>query len=193
MADITREDTLKLVQQHIHSENLMNHILAVEAVMRYFARQFGEDEELWGNIGLAHDIDYEEKPDEHLQHTRPILEEAGWPEDHIRAVLSHGWTIVTDVEPKTRLEKTLFTIDELTGLVAATAMVRPSKSVLDMKAKSVKKKWKTRAFSAGVDRELIQKGADMLEMELTDVITWTIMGMREAAEEIGLKGTVENA
>jgi putative nucleotidyltransferase with HDIG domain len=184
---------MDLVRRHIKTDNLMTHILAVEAVMRYFARQFGEDEELWGCIGLAHDIDYEEHPEEHLQHTRPILEEAGWPEEYIRAVLSHGWGIVTDVKPETKLEKTLYTIDELTGLVAATALVRPSKSVLDMKAKSVKKKWKSRAFSAGVDREVIQQGADMLGMELSEVITWTIMGMREAADQIGLKGRISSA
>ncbi len=189
MAHITRDEALALLKQHITSPQLIRHALAVEAVMAYFARQFGEDEEFWRVIGLCHDIDYEKYPEEHLAHTREILEEAGWPESYIRAILSHGWSICTDVPPKSKLEMTLFTIDELTGLVAASALVRPSKSILDMNAKSVRKKWNTRAFSAGVDRTIIERGADMLGMDLNEVITWTIMGMRDVADDIGLKGS----
>ena len=188
MQIIDRISAWELLQKHVQSQQLIRHALAVEAAMGYFARQFGEDEQPWRVIGLCHDIDYEQYPDEHLQHAREILQGAGWPEEYIRAVLSHGWSICTDVKPETRLEKTLFTVDELTGLVSASALVRPSKSILDMKAKSVKKKWNTKAFSAGVDRSIIEKGAQMLGMELNEVITWTITGMGEAADELGLRG-----
>jgi len=162
--------------------------LAVEGVMRYFARKRGEDEEKWGVIGLVHDLDYERFPEEHCHKSEEILRENDWPEEYIRAVISHGWGICSDVEPQSELEKALYAIDELTGLVVTTALIRPSKSVLDVGAKSVKKKWKDKRFAAGVDRSIIEKGAQMLGMELTDLITDTIMGMREVADEIGLKG-----
>ncbi len=190
MALITRESAFELLKTHVKSEQLIRHALAVEAAMAYFARQFGDDEQEYRVIALCHDIDYEKYPDEHLARAGDMLKEAGWPEHYIRAVLSHGWSICTDVEPESRLEKTLFTVDELTGLVTASALVRPSKSILDMNAKSVKKKWNTRAFSAGVDRSIIEKGAGMLGMELNEVISWTIFGMREAADELELRGTV---
>ncbi|NQT59916.1 MAG: HDIG domain-containing protein [Bacteroidetes bacterium] len=191
MAEILRPEAWELLQTHVKKEALIRHALSVEAVLRYFATQFGEDEEEWGVIGLCHDIDYEKHPDEHLSHAGGMLREAGWPEHYIRAVVSHGWGICSEVEPKSRLEKTLFTIDELTGLITASALVRPSKSVLDMKVKSVKKKWNVKAFSAGVDRDVITRGAGMLGMELPEVIEWSIMGMRTVAEAIGLKGAVE--
>jgi putative nucleotidyltransferase with HDIG domain len=184
----TREEAFALLKQYNQSESLIKHALAVEGVMRYFARHRGEDEEKWGTIGLIHDLDYEQFPDQHCKKTEEILRENNWPEEYIRAVVSHGWGICTDVKPETELEKVLFTIDELTGLVVTTALVRPSKSVLDVKPKSVKKKWKDKRFAAGVNRSIIEKGAEMLEMELTDVINDTIMGMREVAEAIGLKG-----
>jgi len=139
-------------------------------------------------VGLIHDLDYEKFPDQHCKKTEAILRENSWPEDLIRAVVSHGWGICSEVEPTTRMEKVLFAIDELTGLVATSALVRPTKSVMDMKAKSVKKKWKDKRFAAGVDRSIIQKGADMLGVELGDLITDTIMGMREVADTIGLRG-----
>ena len=191
MAEIVRQEAWEFLQKHVKKEALIRHALSVEAVMRYFANQFGEDEEAWGVIGLCHDIDYEKHPEEHLDFAAEMLREANWPEAYIRAVLSHGWGICSDIEPLTKLEKTLFTIDELTGLITASALVRPSKSVLDMKVKSVKKKWKVKAFSAGVNREVITKGAEMLEMELSQVIEWSIMGMRTVAEAIGLKGSSE--
>ncbi|MDA3834885.1 MAG: HDIG domain-containing protein [Spirochaetales bacterium] len=191
MQEITREDGWKLLKRYVSSPNLIQQALAVEAVMRYFAGKFDEDVELWGVIGLCHDIDYEQYPDEHCSKAVDLLSEAGWPEEYIRAVQSHGWGICSDVEPLSRMEKTLFTIDELTGLVAATALVRPSKSILDMHAKSVKKKWKAKAFSAGVDREIIEKGAKMLEMEISEEIEWTILGMRPAAEALDLAGSPE--
>ena len=186
----TREQALNLLKIYNKNENLIKHALAVEGVMRYFARKREGNEEKWGIIGLIHDLDYEQFPEEHCRKTEEILKENNWPQEYIRAVVSHGWGICSDVEPKTELEKVLYAIDELTGLVVTTALVRPSKSVMDLKAKSVKKKWKDKRFAAGVDRSIIDKGAQMLSMERTELITDTIMGMREVAEEIGLKGVV---
>ena len=183
----TREDALKLLTTYNKSESLIKHAIAVEGVMRYIARKRGEDEEKWGVIGLIHDLDYEQFPDRHCRKTEEILRDMGWPEEYIRAAISHGWGICVDVEPKTDLEKVLYAIDELTGLVVTSALVRPSKSVMDLTTKSVKKKWKDKRFAAGVDRSIIEKGAEMLGLDLTELITDTIMGMREVAEEIGLK------
>ncbi|WP_458775732.1 HD domain-containing protein [Desulforhopalus sp. 52FAK] len=187
----TRDEAFALLQQYNSSDSLIRHGLAVEGVMRYFASKRAEDAEKWGIIGLIHDLDYEQFPDEHCTKTASILKENNWPEEYIRAVVSHGWGICSDVEPKSEMEKVLYAIDELTGLVATSALVRPSKSVLDIKAKSVKKKWKDKRFAAGVDRSIIEKGAEMLDVEISELITDTIMGMREVADEIGLKGTVE--
>ena len=187
----TREEALALLKQYNKNESLIKHALAVEGVMRYMARKRGEDEEKWGVIGLIHDLDYEQFPDQHCKKTEVILKENNWPEEFIRAVVSHGWGICSDVKPESDMEKVLYAIDELTGLVVTSALVRPSKSVMDMKAKSVKKKWKQKQFAAGVDRSIIEKGAEMLGVELSELITDTIMGMREVAEEIGLKGNVE--
>jgi len=184
----TREEAYKLFTQYNQNDSLIKHALAVEGVMRYFARKRGEDEEKWGIIGLVHDLDYGQFPEEHCRKSEEILRENNWPEEYIRAVVSHGWGICSDVEPQTELEKVLYAIDELTGLVVTTALVRPSKSVLDVKTKSVKKKWKDKRFAAGVDRSIIEKGAQMLGVEITDLITDTIKGMQEVAEEIGLKG-----
>lgn len=181
-----REEAYDLLLEYNKSDSLIKHALAVEGVMRYFARKRGEDEEKWGIIGLVHDLDYEQFPEEHCRKSEEILRENGWPEDYIRAVISHGWGLCVDVEPQTDLEKVLYAIDELTGLVVTAALVRPSKSVMDLKAKSVKKKWKNKRFAAGVDRSIIVKGAEMLGIEITELITDTIMGMREVAEEIGL-------
>jgi putative nucleotidyltransferase with HDIG domain len=186
----TREAALALLKKYNQNESLIKHALAVEGVMRYIARKRGEDEEKWGTIGLIHDLDYEQFPDQHCKKTEEILRENDWPEEYIRAAISHGWGICTDVKPESELEKVLYTIDELTGLVVTTALVRPSKSVMDVKTKSVKKKWKDKRFAAGVDRTIIEKGAGMLGIELSDMINDTIMGMREVAEDIGLKGSV---
>ena len=184
----TREEAYQLLTEYNKSDSLIKHALAVEGVMRYFARKRGEDEEKWGVIGLVHDLDYEQFPEEHCHKSEEILKEKGWPEEYIRAVISHGWGLCSEVEPQTELEKVLYAIDELTGLVVTTALVRPSKSVMDVKVKSVKKKWKDKRFAAGVDRSIIEKGAQMLGMELSDIIADTIAGMQEVAEEIGLKG-----
>ena len=188
----TRQEALALWKQYNESESLFAHALSVEAVMRHFAGIYAPDEvERWGVVGLIHDLDYEKYPQEHCRMTEKILQENGWPEKDIRAVLSHGYGLCTDVEPVEDIEKVLYTIDELTGLVAATALMRPSKSVLDLEPKSVKKKWKQKGFAAGVDREIIAKGAERLGMSIDDVIRETILGMRTVAEEIGLKGNTE--
>lgn len=186
----TRAETLALLKTYNQSESLIRHALAVEGVMRYMARKYGEDEDTWGVVGLIHDLDYEQFPDQHCHKTEAILKENNWPDHLIRAVISHGWGICTDVKPESRMEQVLFAIDELTGLVATSALVRPTKSVLDMQTKSVKKKWKDKRFAAGVDRSIIERGADLLGVELGDLINDTIMGMREVADEIGLKGEV---
>ena len=187
-AQPTREEAFQLLKEYNQSDSLIKHALAVEGVMRYIARKRGEDEDKWGIIGLVHDLDYEKYPEEHCRKSEEILKAHHWPEEYVRAVISHGYGICTDTVPQTDLEKVLFAIDELTGLVVTTALVRPSKSVLDLNAKSVKKKWKDKRFAAGVDRSIIERGADMLGVELSELITDTIMGMREVAEEIGLKG-----
>jgi putative nucleotidyltransferase with HDIG domain len=191
MSDLpAREEAVKLFKQYNETESLYKHALSVEAVMRHFAKKYGEDEEYWSQVGLLHDLDYEKYPEEHCDMTARILRENNYPDEFIRAVLSHGFEICTDVEPHHTMEKVLYATDELTGLITATALVRPSRSVLDMKAKSVKKKWKDKSFSAGVNREVIEKGAAMLGVELSDLITETIEGMKTAAKEIGLEGDV---
>ncbi|HUV42167.1 MAG TPA: HDIG domain-containing protein [Sedimentisphaerales bacterium] len=185
-----RQQAFELLVKYNKSNGLIKHALAVEAVMRHFARKRDLDEEKWAVIGLVHDLDYEQFPEQHCHKTKEILTEAGWPQEYIQAIMAHGWGICTDVEPKSEMEKVLYGIDELTGLIVATALVRPSKSIMDMKAKSVRKKWKDKAFAAGVKREVIEKAAQMLGIELAELIEDTIMGMREVAEQIGLKGNV---
>lgn len=184
----TREAALALLKTYNKSDSLIKHAHAVEGVMRYMARKYGADEETWGIVGLIHDLDYEQYPDLHCTKTAEILKENDWPDDLVRAVVSHGWGICSDVKPESTMEKVLYAVDELTGLVATSALVRPSRSVMDMKAKSVKKKWKDKRFAAGVDRTIIQRGAEMLGVELGELITDTIMGMRDVADDIGLKG-----
>lgn len=186
----TREAAFELLKQYNKNESLIKHALAVEGVMRHFARLKGRDEEKWGVIGLIHDLDYERFPEAHCRKTEEILRDHSWPPEYIRAVVSHGWGICSDVKPESELEKILYAVDELTGLVATSALVRPSKSVLDLTAKSVKKKWKDKRFAAGVDRTVIDRGAEMLGMDRTELISATIMGMRSVAEAIGLKGTL---
>ena len=184
----TRQEALDLLHRYNESESLRKHAYAVEGVMRYIARKRGEDEEKWGIIGLIHDLDYEKYPDQHCKMTGQIMREHGWPEEYIRAAVSHGWGICSEVEPQTELEKYLYAIDELTGLVVTTALIRPSKSVLDVQVKSIKNKWKDKRFAAGVDRSVIEKGAARLGVSLDELIDDTIKGMQEVAEAIGLKG-----
>ena len=185
----TREEALNLLKKYNQNESLLRHAYAVEAVMEHFADLLGEDREKWGVIGLVHDLDYEKYPDQHCTKVREILEAEGWPEDYIRAIQSHGWKLCSDVEPVEKMEKVLYAIDELTGLINATALMRPSKSILDTEVSSVKKKWKQKGFAAGVNREVIEEGIIMLGMDKDVVIEETIKGMRNVAEEIGLKGS----
>ncbi len=188
----TREQAYALLCEYNESDALIKHAMAVEGTMRHFSRLFpGEDESLWGLVGLLHDLDYERYPDQHCAKTAEILTERGIDGAIVRACASHGWGICSDVEPVSPLEKVLFTIDELTGLVNASAIMRPSKSVMDLELKSVKKKYKDKRFAAGCDRALIEKGAEMIPMPLDDVIDHVILGMREVAEPIGLLGCVE--
>ena len=179
-------EALSLFKEFNQSESLLKHAYCVEGVMRYMARKAGEDEEKWGVVGLMHDLDYERFPEQHCSKAQQILEERGWPEEYIRAIVSHGWGICNDVEPQSKMEKTLYAVDELTGLIIAVALVRPSRSVADLEARSVMKKWKDKAFAAGVNRSLIEKGAAMLGMELTELVTDVILGMRQVADRIGL-------
>jgi predicted hydrolase (HD superfamily) len=184
----TREEALELLHKYNESDSLRKHAYAVEGVMRYMARKRGEDVEKWGIIGLIHDLDYEKFPDQHCSKTKEILEGNAWPEEYIRAAVSHGWGICSEVAPQTELEKVLYAIDELTGLVVTTALVRPSKSVMDVNVKSVRKKWNDKRFAGGVDRSIIEKGAEMLQVGVDELIEDTIKGMQEVAERIELKG-----
>ena len=182
-----REQAWEWLCQYNQSDSLRKHGLTVEGVMRHFAALNGEDPDLWGVVGLLHDLDYEQYPDQHCAKVQEILGEKGVDEAVIRAVASHGYGMCSDIEPLSRLEKTLYTIDELSGLITAAALMRPSRSVMDIEVKSVKKKFKDKRFAAGVDREGIVKGAEGLGMELDTVIAETIRGMQEVAEAIGLE------
>jgi putative nucleotidyltransferase with HDIG domain len=185
-----RNQAIALWRQYNEEDSLFRHALSVEAAMRHFAEKYGEDVEFWGIVGLLHDVDYGRFPKEHLAHARTILEEAGCDEVLIRAVLSHGWGLCSDVEPILRMEKVLYAVDELTGFIAACAYVRPSRSVLDMEVKSVKKKWKAAGFAAGVNRDVVEKGAAMMGISLDELIEETILALRKAATEVGLKGSL---
>ncbi len=184
----SREEAVALWREHNADPSLWKHALAVEATMRRFAESSGEDAELWARAGLLHDLDYERHPTEHLHHTEAPLAAAGYDAAFIRAVLSHGYGRCNDVKPETGMEKTLYAIDELTGFVTACALVRPSKSLLDLETKSVKKKWGTTAFAAGVDRGVIERGAEMLGVGLDQLIGETILAMRTVAADLGLAG-----
>ena len=184
-----RAEAWELLCAHNESEALRRHALAVEAVMRHYAELMGEDVEKWGAVGLLHDLDYEKYPDQHCDKSAEMLRKEGIDEVFIRAVLSHGWGIRTDVEPIHPMEKVLFATDELTGLINAAAIMRPSKSVMDLELKSVRKKFKTPSFAAGVDRGVIEKGAGLMGASVDDLITQCILAMRKEAEALGLAGT----
>jgi predicted hydrolase (HD superfamily) len=186
----TREEAHALLREFNENEHLIKHALAVEAVMRYMARRRGEDEETWGIVGLIHDLDYERYPDRHCKMTEMILRERDWSEEMIHAVVSHGWGICSDVEPIHVMEKALYAIDELTGLVTAVVLVRPSRSLADLEVKSVKKKWKDKGFAAGANREIIEKGAGLLGVEISELIGEVIEGMRTVAGDLGLDGSL---
>ena len=181
-----RQRALDLLHKHNQNPSLRSHALAVEATLRHIARQWGEDEHYWAQVGLLHDVDYELHPDEHLQHAQTMLREGGYDDEFIHAVLSHGWTLCTDVKPEKRMEIALFAVDELCGLITAAAYMRPSKSVLDLEVASVKKKFKDKKFAAGVNRQVILNGCEMLGITLDELCALAIAGMRENAAEIGL-------
>ena len=184
--DPSRDAALALLRRYNSNPSLINHARSVEAAMRFMARKTGADEDRWGLVGLIHDLDYEQFPDRHCHKTAELLQAESWPEEIVRAVLSHGWQICTEVEPETDLERTLYAVDELAGLVTACALVRPSKSVSDLSVKSVKKKWKQKSFAAGADREVILRGTEMMGVGLDELIGDVIAALQEVADEIGL-------
>ncbi|MFH1523985.1 MAG: HD domain-containing protein [Chloroflexota bacterium] len=188
---MTRDEALAIVHENVKNENLVKHMLSVEAAMRFYAEKFGEDAEQWGLAGLLHDFDWEIHPtlEEHPQAGESILRQRGVPEEIIRAVLSHADH--TGVPRQTRMEKALFACDEVTGLVTAVALVRPSRSLLDLEAKSVKKKWKDKTFAAGANRAEIEKAASEFEIELWEHVQNVILAMRRIAPELGLVGSIQ--
>ncbi|MGD2040325.1 MAG: HDIG domain-containing protein [Anaerolineae bacterium] len=194
----TREGAWELVNEYTQNQNLVRHMLAVEAAMRAYARKFDEDEELWGIVGLVHDFDYERYPDLSME-GHPvvgsrILREQGWPEEIVRAALAHA-SSYTGVQPESLMEKSLVAVDELTGFLVAVALVRPSKDIRDItKIRSVRKKWKDRSFAAAVDREEIEQACVMLGVDLwTEHIPLVLEAMKEIAPELGLAGQPADA
>jgi putative nucleotidyltransferase with HDIG domain len=187
----TREEAWELLNEYTKTPSLIHHALAVEAGMRAYARRFGEDEDQWGVVGLIHDFEYEQYPDlgpeGHPFKGTQILREKGWPEDLIRGVQAHAPDL-TGVTLETNMEKAIYAVDELTGLIAAVALVRPSKSILDVGVSSVRKKWKDRAFAAGVKREDVEQGAELLGVPLAEHIGVVLAAMQEIAEPLGLVG-----
>ena len=182
---ITREEAWALLQEYGSSENHVRHMLAVEAALRAYARRFGEDEELWGAIGLVHDFDYDQFPDEHPHSGGRILREKGYSDKIVNTVLSHGETGLLRDTP---LARALHAVDELTGLLVAVALVRPSKDIRDVKIKSVHKKWKDKAFAAAVNREEIARATEELGVDLWEHVGVVLEAMKGIAGEIGLDG-----
>ncbi len=185
---ITRDQALAIVDEFVQSPNLRRHMLAVEAAMRFYAEKYGEDVEKWGITGLLHDFDWEIHPtlEEHPVAGAPILRERGVPEEIVRAILSHADH--TGYPRETLMEHALYACDEITGLITAVALVRPSKSLYDLKVKSVKKKWKDKSFAAGADREVIRRGAEELGIDLWEHVSNVIEAMKGIAPELGLDG-----
>ena len=180
----TREQVWDLLCEYTESDQLRKHHLAVEAAMKNYARKFGEDEDVWGNIGLIHDFEYEKFPDEHPQKGGEILTALGFPEDWVYAVKTHGDHLGL---PRTHLvDKTLYAVDELTGLVIAVALVRPSKKLADVDVAAVKKKWKDKAFARGVNRQQIERGAEELSIPLDEHIRNVVDALQAAHEELGM-------
>ena len=183
---IAREQAMELLQKYNKEAFHIQHALTVEGVMKWYAKELGyeEDAEYWGIVGLLHDIDFEQFPDAHCIKAPELLREGGVGEDIIHAVCSHGYELTVDVKPEHEMEKVLYAVDELTGLIWAAALIRPSKSVQDMELKSVKKKYKSAGFAAGCSREAIERGAQMLGWELDKLIQDTIYAMRSCESEI---------
>lgn len=185
--DVTREKAWELLNEYTKSENLVKHGLAVEAAMRAYARRFGEDEEKWGVVGLIHDFDYEKYPtaEDHPFKGAEIMRERDWPEEIIDAMLSHA--NYSGIPRDTKLKQALAAVDELTGLIIAVALVRPSKSIMDVKVKSVKKKWKDKSFAAGANRTDIEEGAKLLEIDLWEHVGIVLEAMKGIAADLGLE------
>jgi len=183
---MNRSAALQIVQEYVKNINLVRHMLAVESAMRFYAEKFGEDEELWGNTGLLHDFDWEIHPtlEQHPQDGAPILRQHGVPEVIIQAILSHADH--TGVPRETPMQKALYACDEITGLITAVALVRPSRSLYDLTAQSVKKKWKDRSFAAGANREEISRAVEEFQVELLQHVDNVILAMRRIAPELGL-------
>ena len=182
--ELNREQALVLLQKYNKEPFHIQHALTVEGVMRWFAQENGEDVDFWGLCGLLHDIDFELYPDEHCKKAPELLAEAAASEEMVHAICSHGYGICSDVEPVRQMEKIMFTVDELTGLIGAAARMRPSKSVMDMELSSLKKKFKDKKFAAGCSRDVIKQGADMLGWSLDEVLDKTILAMRSCEASI---------
>lgn len=185
MEKLTLEEAKRLNDTMVSEEHLKLHAANVAACMEAMAKHFGEDPEHWAAVGYLHDYDYEKYPEEHLAHTEEPLREAGVPEEDIRAILSHGYSIVNDVKPETNMEKSLFTVDELSGIIQAAARIRPN-GIVDMDLKGFMKKWKSKNFAAKCNRPLILQGCEMLDMSIRDVAEICIEGMKAHAEELQL-------
>lgn len=184
----TRNEAWNLLSKYNKDEFHLKHGQIVENVMRYFAKDLGYDDEVdfWGVVGLLHDLDFENYPEEHCIRSQEIMKAEGIDEKIIRATASHGYGITVDIKPEHTMEKVLFAVDELTGLIGAVAIMRPSKSTMDLELKSVKKKFKTTSFAAGCSREIIKTGAEMLGWDLDELINRTILAMREVEQEVGI-------
>jgi predicted hydrolase (HD superfamily) len=182
---ITRDEAWALIQEYGCAENHVYHMLAVEAAMRAYADYFDEDQELWGAVGLVHDFDYDEFPDEHPYSGGRILRQRGYSDEIVNTVLAHG---ETGTPRDTKMAQALYAVDELTGLIVAVALVRPTKDIRDVKVKSVRKKWKDRAFAAAVDREQIEQAAEDLGVDLWDHIARVLSAMQGVASDIALDG-----
>lgn len=182
--DRNTEESLKLLKEYNIEEFHIRHGITVDEVMRYFAREYGEDEDYWGNVGLLHDLDFEMYPDEHCTKNIEILKGKGFSDSFIRSVSSHGYGIVSDIEPTYQMEKILFAIDELTGLIGAASLMRPSKSYQDMELKSIKKKFKDKKFAAGCSRDIISQGAENLGWDLDELFEKTLNALKYAESNI---------
>lgn len=185
-SNLTREEAFELLKKYNKETFHIQHALTVEGVMRWYANElgFGDTADYWAITGLLHDIDFEQYPEEHCQKAPELLREAGVGEDMIKSICSHGYGICSDIEPEHKMEKVLFATDELTGLIGAAALMRPSKSVMDMEVSSIKKKFKDKRFAAGCSRDVIRQGAEKLGWELNDLFEKTILAMRSCEESI---------
>lgn len=185
MAKLTMDKAERLIRANVTEAHLFTHALAVSSAMGAMAQHFGEDKAHWQALGYLHDVDYEKFPSEHLAHTRELFKDEDIDEEDIRAILSHGYGICSDVEPLTNMEKSLFTVDELTGIVQAASLMRPT-GISDLEVKSLKKKYKDKKFAAKCSRDIIERGCTMLNMPIEEVMELVIKGMREHAEELGI-------